>query len=147
LTIAPAFFTAAIYLCFSRVVMYYGADIARFSTKVYTLTFVISDVLALLLQAAGGALADEADTQEEQDHGVDVMIAGLAWQVFSLMVFTTLCVDYWVRAQRALKEGRSLGSASNGLRTRMRLFLISSCPQSLFFLISIQMHFLLNCNV
>ncbi|RDW63446.1 sphingoid long-chain base transporter RSB1 [Coleophoma cylindrospora] len=124
-TIAPAFFTAAIYLCFSRVVVYYGAKVARFSTKLYTLAFITSDLLALILQAAGGALADGADTQLEQDHGVDIMIAGLAWQVFSLMVFVVLCLEFRSQATRAVKEGRILGSASNGLRQRMKLFLIA----------------------
>lgn len=84
---------------------------------------MISDLLALVLQAAGGAIADDADTQEEQDRGVNIMVAGLAWQVFSLTVFTIFCIDYRLRTNRALKDGRSLGSASNGLRWRMRLFL------------------------
>ncbi|KAH8881153.1 RTA1-domain-containing protein [Thozetella sp. PMI_491] len=96
-TIAPAFFTAGIYLCFSRVIRYYGVDVARFSTRFYTIAFISSDLLALVLQAAGGGLATVAVTIEEKDRGVNIMIAGLAWQVFSLVVFTLLCFDFRMR--------------------------------------------------
>ena len=107
-------------------ILYYGADVARFSTKFYTLAFVLSDILALILQAAGGALATVAKTLESKDRGVDIMIAGLAWQVFSLVVFVVLCLDFRHRAVRATKEGKITGSTSEGPRRRMWLFLLGS---------------------
>lgn len=43
-------------------------------------------------------------------NGIDIMIAGLSFQVFSLFVFMSLCVDFAVRAR---KNG---ADASGGLR-------------------------------
>ncbi|KAH8647219.1 RTA1 like protein-domain-containing protein [Xylariales sp. PMI_506] len=126
-TIAPAFFTAAIYLCFSRVIIYYGVHFARFSTKFYTIVFIVSDMLALILQAAGGAIADDADTQLEQDHGVDIMVAGLAWQVFSLTIFTGLCLDFRSRISKAKKAGITPGPVLGEKGRRMKFFLIGQC--------------------
>lgn len=57
LTIAPAFMTAAIYLCLSRIVVVYGEEYSRFRPRTYTILFCGCDFLALLLQAAGGAIA------------------------------------------------------------------------------------------
>lgn len=39
-------------------------------------------------------MADTADTKKDSTTGVDVMIAGLAFQVFSLLVFVALCSEF-----------------------------------------------------
>jgi len=62
LTIAPAFLSAAIYLCLARIVVVYGEEKSRFRPRTYTIVFCSCDFLALLLQAAGGAIASSADT-------------------------------------------------------------------------------------
>lgn len=100
LTIAPAFLSAAIYLCFSRIVIVYGAGISRFRPKTYTYVFVAGDFIALLLQAAGGGIAASA-TGSTQQTGINIMIAGVSWQVFSLAVFAALCTDFALRVRRA----------------------------------------------
>jgi len=63
LTIAPAFLSAAIYLCLARIVVVYGEERSRFKPRTYTILFCSSDFLALLLQAAGGAIASISNTQ------------------------------------------------------------------------------------
>ncbi|KAL8668303.1 MAG: hypothetical protein Q9168_007061, partial [Polycauliona sp. 1 TL-2023] len=63
LTIAPCFLTAAIYLCLSRIILTYGAHLARFRPRTYTLIFICCDVFSLVLQAVGGGIADTADTK------------------------------------------------------------------------------------
>jgi len=60
LTIAPAFLSAAIYLCLARIVVVYGEERSRFRPVTYTLVFCTGDFLALLLQAVGGAIASGA---------------------------------------------------------------------------------------
>ncbi|KAF4959803.1 hypothetical protein F66182_18274, partial [Fusarium sp. NRRL 66182] len=100
LTIAPAFLSAAIYLCFSRIVIVYGARVSRFRPKTYTYVFIAGDFLALLLQAAGGGIA-ASTTGSTQQTGINIMIAGVSWQVFSLAVFAALCTDFALRVRRA----------------------------------------------
>ncbi|KAL8719546.1 MAG: hypothetical protein Q9181_008053 [Wetmoreana brouardii] len=114
LTIAPCFMTAAIYLSLSRIILIYGEDLARFKPRTYTIVFISCDIFSLVLQAIGGALADTADTQSLQDTGINIMIAGLVFQVVSLMVFATLCADF------ALSVRKSGGSVRGELRSRLR---------------------------
>jgi RTA1 like protein len=57
-------------------------------------------VIALLLQAAGGGITASSSGPLGQD-GVNIMLAGLSWQVFSLAVFMGLCVDFALRVRRA----------------------------------------------
>jgi hypothetical protein len=81
LTIAPAFYSAAVYLCFSRIVALYGQGLPIVKARIITMVFIGGDFISLLLQSAGGAIASTADDQEGSDMGVNIMIAGLAVQV------------------------------------------------------------------
>ena len=101
LTIAPVFFAAAVYLCLSRIVVVYGAEYSRFRPRTYTVLFMSCDFISLVLQAAGGAIADTnlADLPM-QATGVHVMVAGLAFQVASLSLFATLCIEYAWRVKQ-----------------------------------------------
>lgn len=97
LTIAPAFFTAGIYLCLGRIVAVYGTECSRVKPKTYTYVFVTCDLISLILQAAGGAITSVADDDSTRDKGVNIMIAGLAFQVASIAVFMALASEYGFR--------------------------------------------------
>jgi len=94
LTIGPAFFAAAIYLCLGRIVMVFGEHISRFRPRTYTFTFISFDFLSLIFQAVGGALASAANTPSALQTGVDVMLAGLGIQVVSMSLFIALCGEF-----------------------------------------------------
>ena len=49
--------------------------------------FICFDVFSLVLQAAGGAIADTSKSPAAGQSGINIMIAGLAVQVVSLTVF------------------------------------------------------------
>lgn len=103
LTIGPAFLAAAIYLCLARIIVVYGAQYARFKPRTYSIVFMCSDFLALVLQGAGGGIASTAsDNRTTAQAGVNIMIAGLAWQVVSLSAFAFAAADYAI----ALRRGR-----------------------------------------
>lgn len=103
LTIAPAFLTAAIYLTLSRIVVAYGEKISYFKPRTYTITFITFDIIALVLQALGGGIASSApdDDQDMTDLGINIMIAGLAWQVVSLLIFTAMSSYFFLRVRKA----------------------------------------------
>jgi hypothetical protein len=94
LTIAPAFLSAAIYLCLARVIIVYGEQTSRIAPRLYTLIFCSFDFISLLLQAAGGGIASAASTNSSRQTGVNIMLAGLSFQVFSLSVFVVACLDF-----------------------------------------------------
>ncbi|KAL4914838.1 RTA1 like protein-domain-containing protein [Aspergillus aurantiobrunneus] len=101
LTLAPAFFTAAIYLTLSRIVVAYGEKISYFKPRTYTITFITFDIIALVLQAVGGAIASIADDKSTTDLGINIMIAGLAWQVVSLFIFSGMAGYFFLRVRKA----------------------------------------------
>jgi hypothetical protein len=65
LTIAPAFISAGIYICLSRIIMLYAPNLSRFKPRTYTIVFCSSDLVSLILQGVGGALASTANTQDD----------------------------------------------------------------------------------
>ncbi|KAH8598984.1 RTA1 like protein-domain-containing protein [Bisporella sp. PMI_857] len=101
LTIAPAFLSAAIYLCLARIVVVYGEEKSRFRPRTYTLLFCACDFLSLLLQAVGGAIASSTDTQSGTQTGINIMLAGLGFQVFSLALFATACIEFAYRVYQS----------------------------------------------
>ncbi|PWY83583.1 RTA1-domain-containing protein [Aspergillus heteromorphus CBS 117.55] len=136
LTLAPAFFSAAIYLTLSRLITIYGAEYARFRPQVYTYIFITFDIIALILQAAGGAIASIASAySSEQSAGVHTMVGGLAWQVVSLFLFACLSLDFYLRVRRSTRNGLPLNPAFDSLRAQRSFepwFMISLCLAGLF---------------
>ncbi|KAJ5456146.1 Efflux pump himE [Penicillium daleae] len=105
LTIAPAFMSAVVYICFYRIIIVYDSSLSRIKPRAFVVTFIASDVLCLILQAAGGAItattggsSDGAEAM--RNTGVNVMIAGLALQVVSLVFFLACALDYTYRVSQ-----------------------------------------------
>ncbi|KAH9217446.1 RTA1 like protein-domain-containing protein, partial [Leptodontidium sp. 2 PMI_412] len=91
--IAPVFLTAVLYLTFSRVLLCYPAQYSRFSPATYTIIFICSDIIALILQATGGALAATTTNPANVQIGTNIMVIGLSFQVACLIAFTLFCAD------------------------------------------------------
>ncbi|KAK3991202.1 RTA1 like protein-domain-containing protein [Cladorrhinum sp. PSN332] len=104
LTIAPAFLAAGIYSCLAKLVLIYGEGNSRLKAAWYTRIFIPCDFISLVLQAVGGAFASMAEDKETLDLGTNIMIAGLVWQVFTLVMFVVCCVDFALRVQRRKKQ-------------------------------------------
>ncbi|KAJ6086660.1 RTA1 like protein [Penicillium canescens] len=99
LTIAPAFFGAAVYLCLGRIIIIHqGENISRIKPRTYTVIFVTCDVISLVLQAAGGAITSSAEDSAFRNEGVNIMIVGLAFQVAALGIFMALGTDFTIRS-------------------------------------------------
>lgn len=59
-------------------------SLSRFPARYYTYIFITCDLISLVLQAAGGGTAATADGNMSQlDVGDHMMMAGLAFQVFT----------------------------------------------------------------
>jgi len=100
LTVAPAFISASIYLTLKRSVIVFGRRFSRMPPAWYAYVFVGCDVVSIILQGAGGAISAIATEKTLLDQGVDIMIAGLTSQVFTLMIFFGLCIDFFVQCSR-----------------------------------------------
>ncbi|KAK2018253.1 RTA1 like protein [Colletotrichum eremochloae] len=106
LTVAPAFLAAGIYLCIRQIVTAFGPNTSRIPPKWYTRIFIPCDLTSLVLQAVGGALASIAHHRQQSTRtGDNIMLAGLASQVFTMLLFMVIAADFglrtYFRARRA----------------------------------------------
>jgi RTA1 like protein len=128
LTIGPAFLAAAIYLCLARIIAIYGSSFSWFEPRTITCFFIFCDFVSLVLQAAGGAIASTSDDEAGGDLGVNIMIAGLATQVASMLAFVFLCVqiawNVWRSSVEAHHDHKPLIDSS-----RFRFFLWGECAK------------------
>jgi hypothetical protein len=137
LTIAPAFLAAGIYLCLARIVVLYGEHLSRFRPRTYTLIFCGCDLFSLVLQAAGGGMASQANTNSQTQTGINVMLAGLSVQVASLALFAAFCAEFayrlyknpsaWSKKHAVLYEGTLFKVFLSGLCAATLAIFIRSC--------------------
>ncbi|KAF4335051.1 phospholipid-translocating ATPase [Fusarium beomiforme] len=101
ITIAPVFFSAAIYVLLSQVINFVDPSVSRFPARYFYWIFIPSDIISLILQAVGGAMSCIATKKEDIKTGEDISIAGLVFQVFTLICFVALFIDYVIRAYKS----------------------------------------------
>ncbi|GMG37862.1 unnamed protein product [Aspergillus oryzae var. brunneus] len=114
---------------FLLIVIVYGEDISRIRPRTYTILFVTCDIIALVLQAAGGAITSIADSDQKSlgDTGVNIMIAGLAFQVASLTLFIVLASEFALRVRRSSEVMKNASTASVRSGLKWKMFLLCKC--------------------
>lgn len=121
LTIAPAFLSAGIYLTLKKITLVFGPGLSLLSPPMYAWIFVACDGVSITLQGAGGAISAIAESQSLLNMGVDIMTAGLAFQVFTLLIFFVLAAGYFVRCLRN-PEKLNTGSAMLARSSKFQFF-------------------------
>ncbi|KAK2821774.1 hypothetical protein FQN49_007690 [Arthroderma sp. PD_2] len=123
LTLAPAFFSASIYFCLADIVRLFGEEASWVKPKHYAWIFIPCDIISLILQGTGGGLASvAADKNTDQAPGTNTMIAGLAFQVVTLLVFMFLTGGFIMRTMKARSfQEKELGARPKLPITRERL--------------------------
>ncbi|KAI9651853.1 MAG: hypothetical protein M1829_002125 [Trizodia sp. TS-e1964] len=131
LTIGPAFFAGGIYLLLRQIVIVFGPENSLIAPESYTRIFIPCDLISLILQAVGGAMAsiESGDGTGDTSLGSHIMVAGLSFQVFTLLCFILLCSIF---AVRTVSRMRAMGDAAleprhAALRAswKFRLFLVA----------------------
>ena len=130
LTIAPAFLAAGIYLTLSRIVITFGPENSHIKPLSYPRIFIPCDVISLLLQAIGGGMASVASHQGKSPNtGDHIMVAGLAFQVITLLLFQLLCLDFMIKTLWRMKAmgDAALDPKHAALRgsAKFRIFLVA----------------------
>ncbi|KAJ2977360.1 hypothetical protein NQ176_g4415 [Zarea fungicola] len=95
ITQAPVFYCAAIYVTLGKAIDYCAPELRRFSSKFFVWIFLPCDIISLALQGAGGSLS--ATTSGASKIGVNIALAGLIFQIITMMGFCILFGDYTVR--------------------------------------------------
>lgn len=104
----------------------YGEKISLLRPRTYTIIFVFCDLVSLILQAAGGAITSVANSDQQglAQAGINIMIAGLAFQAASLALFMALCLQYAWKVYKnpdALNRAEHLHELRNGIRWKVFL--------------------------
>jgi RTA1 like protein len=123
LIIAPAFIAAGIYLTLKHIVICFGEEVSYLKPRFYTWLFISCDLLSLILQGAGGGIAATSDNDRSlQRVGNNLMMAGIVFQVVTLLIFAAMAGLYYFRLSRSTTPLSA--SAENVKRSpRFKLFL------------------------
>lgn len=103
-------------------VMVYGEGISRIRPVWYTRFFINCDIISLSLQGAGGGVASSATKQTTMELGNHLMLAGLIFQIVSLVIFSIACIDFGIRVRRYQSQ-KNTGYKKLRASTRFRGFL------------------------
>jgi hypothetical protein len=102
IVVAPVFFSAALYTVLSIVITVTGREHAPLPPKVILWIFITCDVVATVVQILGAALIGVAESNKKDPMTPNnILLAGLAFQAFSFLVFIVLFALFVYRARRA----------------------------------------------
>ncbi|KAG5357400.1 hypothetical protein CJU90_6234 [Yarrowia sp. C11] len=114
LTLAPAFIMAGVYCLLAKFVVIYGESYSRVAPLVYTLIFVSCDLISIVIQAAGGGISATAlYDNKSTDDGTHVMVAGMAFQVFTMSVFFVMTTDFLWRVHKGKRNPNVVDTRAN----------------------------------
>lgn len=100
----PVFFSAAQFAILGKVLQKIEKPLNPFSSKKVMVGFIIFDVIALLVQAAGSAIAAIAETNEDETRtGSNIVVAGLGVQLFAYLCFDAIIIYMIIRMSKYLK--------------------------------------------
>lgn len=119
-----AFISAGIYLTLKHIVLTIGEEYSHLQARWYTWIFILCDLFSLILQGAGGGIAATADDENMQTVGNNLMMAGIVFQVFTLLVLFVL-VGMYARTAYANRSNFSRSTVTLLSSTRFRLFIAS----------------------
>lgn len=121
LIIAPCFIAASVYLTLKGLVLHFGPQHSLLKAKLYPIIFVGCDIGSIVLQAVGGGIAAVAGNKRNNyllHTGDGIIVAGIAFQVFTMSVFGVLtAIFYW----RFRKAGEPLSSSSDPEKDSSRI--------------------------
>ncbi|KAK7424719.1 hypothetical protein QQX98_000297 [Neonectria punicea] len=81
-------------------------SLSRLKPQLFYWIFIPCDIVSLILQAVGGALSCVATDRKAIENGENISLAGLIFQVVTLVVFSALFADYVFKAARSPSRSR-----------------------------------------
>lgn len=125
LIIAPTFTAAGVYLTLKHTVIHNGPEHSRLRPALYTWIFVGCDVGSICLQAIGGGVAASATNDADLLHvGNNIIIAGIAFQVATMLICGLLAAEYIFKLVRARRQStiRAVSRKEKSSDTKAQIF-------------------------
>ncbi|KAI0076079.1 RTA1-domain-containing protein, partial [Panus rudis PR-1116 ss-1] len=96
--IAPTPLVAANFVILGQLIQRLGPMYSRLSAMWYTILFVTCDIVALVVQAVGGAKASIAvQNGQDPNPGGHIMLGGIAFQLGSITIYMLLAGEFVLR--------------------------------------------------
>ncbi|KAI0368536.1 RTA1-domain-containing protein [Pilatotrama ljubarskyi] len=96
--IAPTPLIAANFVILGQIIKRLGQQYSRLSAKWYTIIFCSCDIIALVIQAVGGAKASAAvQNNQDPNPGGHVMLGGIAFQLAAVSIYLILAAEFLLR--------------------------------------------------
>ena len=103
IVVAPVFFSAALYTVLSILITVTGREHAPLPPKVILWIFITCDVIATIIQILGAAMIGVAESnRKDPTTPNNILLAGLAFQAFSFLVFIVLLTLFVYQARKAV---------------------------------------------
>ncbi|GAA5851899.1 hypothetical protein JCM9279_001926 [Rhodotorula babjevae] len=119
LILAPCFFSATCYGLLGMIVRSIGPRYSALRPALYLWIFCLVDLVAIVVQAIGGAMAALAlENDEASDSGTHIMVAGIAFQLACMVAFAVLALDVYRRVRRD-RSYRNVPHAQEGRLSRL----------------------------
>ncbi|KAI0380253.1 RTA1-domain-containing protein [Hypomontagnella monticulosa] len=116
LIIGPVFFTAALYVLLGTFINHLGRQYSLISARMYSIIFLTCDLISLIVQAAGGAMASMASGGDgDTAPGTNIMVGGVIFQLVAMVIFTLLALDF-------LRKSSKLGMPKEYNKVLVALF-------------------------
>lgn len=118
IVVAPVFYSAAIYTLISVMITKVGRQYSPLPPKLILWVFIACDVVATVVQITGAALVGSAYSNgKDPNVPNNILLAGLAFQVFSFALFIFCFVWFVSKAWTALSRALRLFSAATFVAT------------------------------
>ncbi|KDQ63571.1 hypothetical protein JAAARDRAFT_29591 [Jaapia argillacea MUCL 33604] len=94
--IAPTPLVAANFIILGKIIRRLGSQYSRLSPKWYMIVFCSCDLIALIVQAIGGASASEAARQfKNAATGGHIMLGGIVFQMAAITVYVACAAEFF----------------------------------------------------
>ncbi|KAI0035666.1 RTA1-domain-containing protein [Vararia minispora EC-137] len=105
--IAPTPLVAANFLILGLIIKELGTRFSRLSAVWYATLFISCDLIALVVQAVGGAMASQAvRSGRSPEQGGHIMLGGIVFQMAAIVAYVLLAGEFLVRYTRDSPVGK-----------------------------------------
>ncbi|KAI0746425.1 RTA1 like protein-domain-containing protein [Daedaleopsis nitida] len=137
--LAPTPLIAASFIILGQIIKRLGQQYSRLDAMWYTIIFCSCDIIALVVQAVGGAKASAAvQNGRNADPGGHIMLGGIIFQLIAVSVYLLLATEFLFRYYLD-KPVRRAGVASppktNALDRGVKLMIFGLALEGIFILI------------
>jgi hypothetical protein len=107
IVVAPVLFSASIYVILSVLITRTGPQFSPIPPRAILWAFVVSDIVATVIQIVGSALIGVSESRrKDPTFANNILLSGLAVQVFSFLIFVLLYTAFLWQARSVLFTGR-----------------------------------------